>query len=355
MRIGNRRSFGVLICAGLAGWLIGDGLAAADRLVLVPATQSAGPVIPMDPTPTPSPVIPAIPTPVKAMVSETTLEQAKELAKEYFRQYPDQLASFPRKKSNRRIHTKVTRDEHPGCYTEDRGPCWFVAPPFLSESNTERQGVYIVKATGKLYPFPPVDAQFLVQGKPAVFPNNEGTPISADQAAAIANQYYGLRPETKRTVEYRGDCWFSTLNDSDQEASEKEGVYIHKWTGKPSPFYPIDPQFFQWEPSVGSDQGDWPRVSKEQARLIWCKYFGFKPSEINSASFEGKFPYGLWVKSKGDYWYIVPPKSKPRPMSIWAPRVMKAYGAYVNQRTGFCSKEMPDESTPKSKKGKKRG
>jgi hypothetical protein len=224
----------------------------------------------------------------------------------------------------------------------------------LSQEETEKQGVYVVKRTGWVYPFEPVDAQFLVKGREPA-PCKDSEPISSYQAATIADQYYGLRQAKKRSMEERGDCWF-TSTTYDPKYMEEQGVYIHKLTGKPCPFYPIDARFYQWERFAEQDHGAHPRVSEEQAELIWCKYFGFNPNEVLSDSANRRFPNGVWVSPKGDYWFVAPCKTKYRAHSMRAPRVLTEYGAYIDQRTGEYTRVMPGEANRShKKKGKKKG
>lgn len=102
-----------------------------------------------------------------------------------------------------------------GCFVEERNTCWFVAPPYLDPVATERAGVYVVKETGRVLPYYPVDAPLFEGRLPA-------GGISKEQAQALVEQFRGTKPaacypaddlhsESPRiSGEARGNYWIFT-------------------------------------------------------------------------------------------------------------------------------------------------
>ncbi len=194
----------VLAVAGLASWLGGFGLLNEARCTeppLAPQAAQPGPVLAVD---------------------AISADQARVIANKHFGRQPEA-----------------------GCFTEERGHCWFVAPPYLDKMATERTGVYVVKQTGKLCPFFPIDDQFL--GVEVKDPAAGGGPplISQAQAKAIWYKEYGRRPcefldrreswvpKLGLHVEARTPYWFVAPRTKamNAKAYEHYGLHIDQHTG----------------------------------------------------------------------------------------------------------------------------
>jgi hypothetical protein len=120
-----------------------------------------------------------------------------------------------------------------GCFLEDRNACWFVAPPYLGSVETERAGVYVLKFSGRVLPFYPIDAPVFEGLLPA-------GGISAEQAKAIAQQFRGQKPaeafreddperrEHNLKVKAHGNYWVCT------PIAIKSSIYyyVDRYTGK---------------------------------------------------------------------------------------------------------------------------
>ena len=62
-----------------------------------------------------------------------------------------QKATIAREEAIAIANKHFGRSENAGCYFDDRGRYFFVAPPIKVKAQLERSGVYIDKATGELF------------------------------------------------------------------------------------------------------------------------------------------------------------------------------------------------------------